>query len=133
METRLDRVIKGREEYNRLRRKIEELQSLAEKITTLPSQTPVSRSGGNKDALWAQLVDYKEQCEWQLLVYIEDCRALEQELECIRNSDIRTAMKYKYIDARTIEDIAERMSFSTRSIDRFLQTGRKIYLKYYPD
>lgn len=131
METNLDRVIKGRAEYNRLCRKVEELISLSEKTTTSLTKAPVSGSGGDKDSLWAQLADYKSQCEFQLLSYIRDCAELERELECIRDAGIRTAMKYKYIDAKTIHAIADEMGYSERHIDRLIQKGKSIYLGYY--
>jgi len=132
MENRLSRVISSKHEYERLRRKVEELEALAERVT-LPL-SPLPKGGGSNlvDENWAKLIDYKNKCAWLLVLYEAEARELEEELECIRNPNIRTAMKYRYIDDLTVEEIAERMSYSTRNIDRFLNTGRRIYYGYYP-
>lgn len=133
MEDRLSRVINGKREYERIKLKVEELESVAERITL--SLSPLPRGGGAKlvDDNWAKLVDYKNKCAWLLVMYEAEAKELEEELECIRNTNIRTAMKYRYIDDLTVDTIAERMSYSTRTIDRFLNTGRRIYYATYPE
>lgn len=131
METKLDRVLNGAAEIKRLKQKVEELQSLAEKTTASVSKTPKGKGGKGKDELWNQLIDLKGKYELQLKAEELDKLSLEQELDCIRNADIRTAMKMHYIDALKIERIAELTAYSPRTIDRYLQKGREIYDRYY--
>lgn len=132
MDEKLSRVIRGRAEYERLVRKIEELNSLATRVTSSTSLTPRGQ-GKPIEEIWGQLIDYKSACSFQIIAYLTDSRELEKELDCIRNSSIRTAMKYFYLDGTSIEKIAQAMNYSTRTIDRLLQTGRRIYRSYYGD
>lgn len=131
METRLDRVLAGAAENKRLQQKVEELQALAEKTTASLSEMPKGKGGKGKDELWNQLIDLKEKYELQLKIAELEKLDLETELDCIRNSDIRTAMKLFYVDGAQITTIAATMVYSPRTIDRYLQKGREIYERYY--
>lgn len=126
----INRVIDGRAEYDRMLLKVEELKTMAEKMTPVLSDMP---KGGNHtlEDTWIKLADYKSELQFKMSAYIQDCMELENELECIRNDNIRTAMKYKYIDGLTIEKIADIMIYDTRQIDRYLHTGRSIYERFY--
>lgn len=133
MSTRLYRVVDSIREYKRLSVKIEELEAAATKITSTLSPAPKGGGEHYTDDVWAKLADYKSLCKLQWLIILEESLALEDELDCIRNSDIRTAMKYKYVDGMTVSEISEQMQYSSRNVDRFLQKGRRIYDRYYKE
>ena len=128
---RLNRVRTGYNEARRLLLKVEELENMATRMTPIYSQTPKSDSPALKDDSWAKLIDYKTLCEESVTAYINSCRELEEELGCIRNKNIRTAMKYYYIDRMKQEAIAELMGYSDREIRYYLQKGRSIYFEVY--
>ena len=128
---RLNRVRTSYAEASRLLLKVEELENLATKITPVLSQTPKGSSGGYKDDSWATLIDYKMTCEEVISEYIKSSMELDEELDCIRNRNIRTAMKYYYIDRKKQETIAELMGYSDREIRYYLQKGRQIYCEVY--
>lgn len=130
---RLDRVRAARMESDRLLLKVAELENLATRITPVISATPKSRGQSYKDDAWANLIDYKTQCQDQLNEYINASAELTKELGCIKNHKIRTAMLYRYVDCCKVEDIAERMHYDVRSIYIFLRKGKKIYCKEYGD
>lgn len=132
MGKRLDRVRNAQFEYRRLTEKVEILETIATRATSRITGLPKTHSENHNDT-WATLVDYKLECQGQLLIILQESRALERELDCIRSSKIRTAMKYRYIDCLKLEAIAERMSYDVRSITRFLETGKKIYEEIYGD
>lgn len=128
---RLNRVRTSYAEAQRLLLKVEELEALATKITPVLSPTPKGDSGGYKDDSWARLIDYKMSCEELISEYIKSSMELDTELDCIRNRNIRTAMKYYYIDRKKQEAIADLMGYSDREIRYYLQKGRKIYCEVY--
>jgi len=128
---KLNRVNEARIEYYRLCAKVEELEAMAEKVTPHLSDTVVQGAHSLKDDTWAKLVDYKMQCQWQLDLYAESCKALDSELDVIRDVNIRTAMKYRYVDGYPPEDIAKALSYDVRSVFRYLKKGRAIYESYY--
>lgn len=131
MNDRLNRVRVAYSEAKRLMLKIEELEAVATKTTAILSATPMGKSGHPKDEAWATLIDYKTQCEEKISDYITSCMELDAELDCIRNRNIRTAMKYYYIDRKKQEAIAEIMGYSEREIRYYLQKGRQIYSEVY--
>ena len=132
-EERLNRVRNTYEEAKRLALKVEELESIATKMTPVLSLTPRSDGYALKDDTWAKYIDYKMQCEEKISDYITSCMELDNELDCIRNRSIRTAMKYYYVDRLKQETIAERMHYSDREIRYLLSKGRKIYYEEYND
>lgn len=128
MAENITRVLDCRAEYERLLYTVAELEVLCQRVTT--SLTGMPKGGSSlTDDTWAKLIDYKKKCEDRLNQYYQMKMELEQELDGVRNADIRTALKYKYVDGLTIEAIALRMHYSTRTIDRYLRTGRRIYAK----
>lgn len=133
MADRLNRVRASYLEVQRLLWKVEELENLATRTTPILSPTPKGNSGLPKDESWARLIDYMQECEAKISEYITNCIELEQELGCIRNQNIRTAMKYYYVDRKKQDEIAELMHYSDREIRYFLQKGRKIYKEVYDD
>ena len=130
---RLNRVRAARTESNRLLLKVEELENLATKITPVLSLAPKGEGGSYKDDSWANLIDYKARCQSQLDEYLTACKELTEELECIKNPRIRTAMLYRYVDCYKVEDIAEHMHYDVRNVYVLLRKGKKIYCKVYED
>jgi len=126
MGDRLNRVRDNKDAYIRLLTKVEELETLATRITPVLSDMP---KGGSSiiDDKWAKLIDYKAKLASKLGEYLCDCAELEKELECIRNPRIRTAMKYRYIDCMKIEDIADKLEVDLRYVYRLLKKGKEIY------
>jgi len=129
--SRLTRVVDGWYEYQRLREKVAQLTSIAEKITPQLSDMPHASSSKSKDETWAALIDYKNKCQNALAQYYKDCKDLDEELNVIQNPEIRIAMKYKYIDRQSAEKIARKINFDVRTVYRFLKTGRRIYEDVY--
>lgn len=125
---RLNRVRNGRAAYGRLIDRVEELEALAAKTTISLTKAPRGGSG-RVDDTWAALIDYRDKLSRSLREYIEDCQALEAELDCIRSPSIKTAMLLRYVDCQTIEVIADKMGYSTRQVYNLLGTGKKIYAK----
>lgn len=132
-EERLNRVRNGWQEFHRLSEKVEELEALATRVTPVLSDMPKGKSPKPKDDVWAMLADYKDQCEAEIRWYLKASQELEKELSIIYSPNIRTAMKYRYIDCLKVEDIADTMGYEIRSVRRFLAKGREIYLKEYKD
>lgn len=133
VERRLNRVRWGWQEFNRLSLKVEELESLAQKITPTLSDMPKGNSPHPKDDTWATLIDYRTMCEEVIRQYLKDCKDLEEEMECIRSERIRTCMKLYYIDRYSQCRIADIMNYTERAIRSFLSKGRKIYYETYKD
>ena len=128
MAENITRVLDCKAEYERLVYTVAELEALCQRAT--PSLTGMPKGGAHlTDDTWAKLIDYKKSCEDRLNEYFKMRIELEEELDRVRNPDIRTALKYKYVDGITIEATALRMHYSTRTIDRYLRIGRKIYAK----
>lgn len=125
---RLNRVRNYRWEYRRLLQKVEELETIATRTVPMLSQTPESHGSLKlNDDTWARLADYREECKAALNRYLNDCRELEKELECIKSTRIRTAMHYRYVDGCKVTDIAAMMNYEQRQIHNFLRMGEKIY------
>lgn len=127
---RLNRVVSGKLEYERMLARVEELEALATRVTPVLSMTP---GGGSqlKDDTWAQLMDYKASLTDKIQQYLRDCDMLEHELECIRNPKIRTAMQYRYINGFLVEQIARAMNYDERNIYILLRKGKSIYADTY--
>jgi len=129
---RLDRLKDRQYEYTRLIERCETLEALAEKTTTTLSDMPKSpQMKKETDDTWALLIDTRIECERAIREYIRDCAELEKELLCIRSGRIRTAMKYKYIDGLSIEEIGKRMGFVPRTVYYMITKGRNIYYSNY--
>lgn len=126
MEKRITRVLECKAEHERLLLKVEELTALCEKVTPTITGMPKG-SAVLTDDTWAKLMDYKRSCSEKLNEYYQMKVELEQEFDRIRNADVRTVLNYKYVDGLTIDAIADRMHYSTRTIDRFLRIGRDAY------
>lgn len=127
-------VWEKKREYERLLAKVEELETLATKMTSNLTGLPKSaNTKRNDDDAWAALIDYKASCEAQLLDYLNACRALEKELDSIRSDKIRTAMKYRFIDCKRIDQIAVAMRYDKRWVQRLLEKGERIYKEMYGD
>lgn len=123
----LNKVRNGYSELQRLTLKIQELEALATKVTPVLSDVPKGSGNSSKDDVWARLTDYKMECQARLDSYLASSKELEQELKCIHNANIRTAMCYYYIDMIKQETIADLMHYSPRQVRNILSKGRKIY------
>lgn len=125
---KLDRVRNGRKEYERLLRKVEELEALAERTTTVITGTPRSGSGIPVDDSWAKLIDYKNKCLARMSAYLEDCENLEAEIEsCIKKPHIRAALKARYVDCLKVSEVARLIGYEPRNTYLLLAKGRRIY------
>lgn len=132
-EERLNRVRNSWREYKRLSEKLEELEAIATRITPVLSDMPKGNSFRPKDDTWAELADYRDKCDEEIRWYLKASKQLEEELKCITNQNIRTAMAYRYIDCYKLEDIAATMSYEVRQVKRYLSKGKEIYIKEYQD
>lgn len=130
MGKRLTRVMDSRLEYEQLLYRVEELTATAEKVTSVLSATPKGNNG-QKDDVYATLIDCKERCLKKLKRLEEEKEELEEEISNSSYGAEKTAMVYRYVGCMKIEEIAERMCFDKRTIDRFLQSGRKKYNSVY--
>lgn len=126
---KLTRVLDNMQEIQRLEEKIEQLTAIAEKVTTIISSEPKGNSGNPKDDVWANLIDTKSLYSFKLATYLFEAERLEDELDTIEDRNIRTAMKYYYLDGLTQAEISGRTGYDERSVRRFLSEGRKIYVK----
>lgn len=126
MEKKITRVLDCKAEHERLLLKVEELTALCERTTTSLTGMPRG-SAALTDETWAKLMDYKRTCSDKLNEYYQMKIELEAEFGMIKNADVRTVLSYKYVDGLTIDDIADCMHYSTRTIDRYLRIGREAY------
>lgn len=132
MGEKLNRVRDAHAEYKRLIAKVEELDAIATRVTPVLSDMPKGGSS-QMDDKWARLIDYKQKLNDKLNEYLDNCAQLEEELGCIRNPKIRTAMKCRYVDCLTVEETADMIESDERYTYRLLKTGKKIYEEVYED
>ena len=128
----LNRVRSHKVAYDRLVNKVECLTALAERSTPVLSGMPKAGARhGQTDETWAALADYRRECEQELISYITESKRLELELNCIKSTRVRTAMKYRYIDLLKIPAIADQMAMNERNVYNLLKRGRMIYEKHW--
>ena len=129
---RLNRVRSMRFEYQRLIMKVEELETLASKMVPLIGHnSDIHGTAKSREDTWVALADYKAECEDKLCEYLKASRELENELLCIHNPRIRTAMKCKFVDCMTKKQMSEAMNYSERQLTRYLKAGETIYCNTY--
>ena len=92
---------------------------------------PKGSSGKTNDESWATLADYRLECMSALNWYLIESKRLEEELSMIRNTNIRVAMQYRYIDCMSIDRICEVMHFERSWVFRLLDKGKAIYNSKY--
>lgn len=126
----LNRIREGKKIFDRMLSKVEELEAVATSTTKELSDMPRGGQKQNDDA-WASLVDYKLECMSALNWYLMESKQLEEELTMIRNTNIRVAMLYRYVDCYTIDKICDVMHFDRSWVFKLLDKGRAIYDKEY--
>lgn len=129
--TRLYSVRDSKAEYERQLMSLEELETIAEAITSHLSKVPKA-AGGRKDDTWAALADQRDIVQADLDYYLEAKTTLENELmELIRKPSIRTAMLYRFINCMSYDDIAAALQYDVRNVYYLVQAGKKIYIDWY--
>ena len=132
-EARLRQVRDCKAEYDRQSQTLEELETLAESITSHLSDMPKAHGSDHRqDDIWARLADQRSRVEEDLEYYLSLRHELEMEiLDLIRKPSIRTAMLYRYINCMSIEEIARMMRYEERNIFYLLRVGKDIYVNWY--
>ena len=125
-------VWNSKAEYERQLRSLDELETIAESITTHFSQTPRAIGNSKKDDTWAALADQRSIVKDDLDFYLDAKAELEEELMgLIRKPNIRTAMLYRFINCMSYDAIAEALGYDVRNVYYLVQAGRKIYISWY--
>lgn len=133
MGRQLNRVRGTWRRLRRLRERIEQLKALAEKSTKQLSGMPRGTKEGAAEDVWAELADQQKAYEEQLSYYLHFSEELEFELSIIRDPTIRAAMECRYVDCKTVSEIADILRYDPRTIFRYLRDGKAIYEWEYDD
>lgn len=109
-------------QFQKLNREIEQKQfSLSklidsrDRITTILSDMP---RGGESDRMCIcdDIIDMQEDLKEKLTEAMRIRNDIQNKIDVVEDIDERIILNYRYIDNLKFEDIAERMSFSTRSV-----------------
>lgn len=123
----LKRVLRLRRECDRAAEKLDELETLSEKLTANLSDMPRSDSPTPMDEWWARYIDQRTYAAEKFAAYVAEMESLEKELEQLHGENVRLAMQYRYINGKRVADIAEAMYYSERYVYKLLKRGRKEY------
>jgi len=69
------------------------------------------------------IIEYKKSITEKFVKRIEAEREICTLLNKLHDERFKTALKYRYICLMTFEDIADKMSYCTRQVRRFLEKG----------
>lgn len=109
-------------QFQRLNREIEQKQFSLQKlidsrdrITTILTDMP---RGGETDRMCIcdDIIDMQEDLKEKLTEAMRIRTDIQNKIDVVEDIDERIILNYRYIDNLKFEDIAERMSFSTRSV-----------------
>lgn len=126
----LGRVLRMKDDCDRLQWKIEELQSQAEQATKAFSLAPGRGGDHRADDIYALLIEQKDRYVNKFYELMQAGWELEEELDrCIDNGKVRLAMKYHFVDGLQADKIAKELHCSIRTVRRWLQRGKDIYDK----
>lgn len=109
-------------QFQRLNREIEQKQFSLQKlidsrdrITTILTDMP---RGGESDRMCIcdDIIDMQEDLKEKLTEAMRIRTDIQNKIDVIEDIDERIILNYRYIDNLKFEDIADRMSFSTRSV-----------------
>lgn len=109
-------------QFQRLNREIEQKQFSLQKlidsrdrITTILTDMP---RGGESDRMCIcdDIIDMQEDLKEKLTEAMRIRTDIQNKIDVVEDIDERIILNYRYIDNLKFEDIAERMSFSTRSV-----------------
>lgn len=126
----LGRVLRMKDDCDRLQWKIEELQSQAEQATKAFSLAPGRGGDHRADDIYALLIEQKDRYVNKFYELMQSGWELEEELDrVIDNGKVRLALKYCFVDGLPIDKIAKELHCSTRTVRRLLQRGEDIYDK----
>lgn len=132
MGKRLERVIDLKPEYIRLTHRVEELESLAEKVTKSFSLAPSRGSNVKQDDTYVKLIEYKDKQKDKIKEYLKECEKLEEEIDKLLEDPVtRAIMKARYLDGEKVEAIAAAQNYDARTVYRILKKGRVIYEQTY--
>ena len=123
----LNRVLRLKRECYRAAEKLDELETLSERLTANLSDMPRSDSPTPMDEWWARYIDQRTYAAEKLQAYINEIDNLEKELNQLHDENVRLAMQYRYINGRKVSEIAEAMYYSERYVYKLLKKGRKEY------
>lgn len=128
---RINRVLDSLAEQNRLKEKIAELEAIVSKSTVTYSSTPKGRGGKQKDDDYVKFIEMKEKYEDELQRFVDTKVELEQEIDCVEPSIVRTILKYRFVDCLDLAEIPDRVYLSRRQVERHIKTGIKSYDEMY--
>lgn len=97
--------------------RLEQLRSIAERVTPTISPTPGGAGGGREEA-WAGIVDL----ETEILEDLKEVHGLTEEIryyiDQLDNYQERLVMEMRYISCMKFEAIADKMNYDIRSVTR---------------
>lgn len=109
--------------YQILAREIEQKQfSLSklidsrDRITTILSDMPKGNNNKDRMTISDEIIDLQKDLQQKLTEAMRTRTNIQNKINAIEDIDERIVLNYRYIDNLKFEDIAERMSFSTRSV-----------------
>lgn len=104
---------------NRQLEEIQELRSLAEKITPSYSDMPKSHNGQDKiQSAVEKIILLEQELDKLIDKYIDLRREIELKINSIDDKRLQDLLKYRYIDGLTFEAIAIEMNYSYMQICR---------------
>lgn len=104
---------------------IQRMETLATKATSIYSFMP--KGQGSREDIYIRLAELHEWFRTKLLNEVEVLQQKKervvQEIEKVKDADVRDALKYRYINGLTAEETSEKMNCSTRNVYFLVRRG----------
>lgn len=92
------------------------LRALAEKSTSVLSGMP--KGFNDREEIYAKMIDLSAEIDGEIDKYVDKRAEIETVIEQVEDEKIKTILKYRYINGLTIEQTAEKMELSGKTIKR---------------
>lgn len=92
------------------------LRALAEKSTSVLSGMP--KGFNDREEIYAKMIDLSAEIDGEIDKYVDKRAEIETVIEQVEDEKIKTILKYRYINGLTIEQTAEKMELSGKTIQR---------------
>lgn len=92
------------------------LRALAEKSTSVLSG--MSKGFSDREEIYAKMIDLSAEIDGEIDKYVDKRAEIETVIEQVEDEKIKTILKYRYINGLTIEQTAEKMELSEKTIKR---------------
>ena len=122
-------------EERRTERKIEELDAQCKSMTARMTGMPRG-GGGDYNAAWDALIDAKDKANDTVIQAIQQAKEIERFIDTLNGPLLRQLLRGKYLELRTLEQIAVELQYSERHVSRLhgqaLQEARRKWAEIHP-